>query len=401
MKFHIEKLDYEGRGISREKDKVIFIEGALPGEEVEASKIKEEKHFELYKATQILKPALKRRTPFCPFSKECGGCTFAMVSYENSLLYKKAIIEDLLKHNGLEHINIEIASSPKQTGYRNKISLKIHDNQIGYYKEGSHDFVPITNCQIALPAIQNLLEDFSLITIQEGSMTIRSNNNDELLLIIESQKEPKFKEELIQKHKIAGIIWNEKCLYNSPFFFERLDHLLYKVSAESFFQVNTDIAEQIAKDILPFFKKEDIVYDLYCGVGYFSLKLARIVKQVIGIEINPKAILNATYNASLNNLTNTSFHVGKVEEILPKLPYKPSKVLVDPPRSGLAKQVLDVLLTSSINQIIYISCNPKTLVRDLKKLTEKYEIKSLKLYDMFPFTKHVEVCASLELKNCQ
>ena len=400
MKCHIEKLDYEGRGISREKNKVVFIEGALPEEVVEAKKIKEEKHFDLYKATEILKPALQRQTPFCLFAKECGGCTFAMVSYRNSLIYKETILKDLLEHNGFNCPNLEIIPSPKQMGYRNKISLKIHHQQPGYYKENTHDFVPITNCLIALPSIQKLVQDFSLFNIEEGSITIRSNKNDELLLIIESQEEPKLKEELIQRHKIAGIIWNEKCLYNSPFFFERLDHLLYKVNAESFFQVNLDIAEKIAQDILMFFSKEDIVYDLYCGVGYFSLKLARFVKQVIGVEINPKAILNATYNASLNNLSNTSFHVGKVEEILPKLPYHPSKILIDPPRSGLAKQVIQTLLASSVPKIVYISCNPKTFVRDLKKLTEKYEIKSLKAYDMFPYTKHMEVCAVLELKDC-
>ena len=148
-----------------------------------------------------------------------------------------------------------------------------------------------------------------------------------------------------------------------------------------------------------YIEKEDIVYDLYCGVGFFSLQVLKKAKQVIGIELNQKAILNAIYNANLNNLTNTSFHVGKVEDVIAKIPINGNTVIIDPPRNGLHQKVIDMLNNNNFAKIIYISCNPKTLVRDLKKLEEKYEIKQIKAYDMFSYTKHLETVCLLKLRK--
>ena len=238
-----------------------------------------------------------------------------------------------------------------------------------------------------------------MLHIENGSITIRVNTNEELLLLIESLTEPKIEEKLVETHKIAGIIYNGKCVYNSPYFFKRLGHILYKVDGTSFFQVNTDISEKIKTDITSYFNKNDIVYDFYCGVGYFSLHLAHKTKQVIGIEANQKAILNAIYNASLNQIENTSFHAGKVEDLIDKIPVKANKAIVDPPRSGLHKKVRDVFLRRDFETIIYISCNPKTLMRDLKELTKKYKIEKLTAYDMFPYTKHIESVVILFRKS--
>ena len=152
----------------------------------------------------------------------------------------------------------------------------------------------------------------------------------------------------------------------------------------------------IVADILQYVRANDIFYDLYCGVGYFNLRLAKLCKQVIGIELNQKAIYNAIYNASLNDIDHVSFHVGKVEELIDKIPIKANKVVVDPPRSGLHKKVRDTLLAHDFDTILYISCNPKTLVRDLKELTQQYSIEKLTAYDMFPYTKHIETVTILK-----
>ena len=362
VKLKIEKMDYEGRGVSHVSEKVCFVKKALPGELVEAKLLQDEKRFSIYETTEVLTASPIRKTSLCPFSKECGGCALDIMSYEDS------------------------------------ISLKIENGQLCYYKEETHQFVPIKNCLLAKPAIQNLMKDFSLFHIKNGDMTIRANQNDELLLSINTKKKIEIEKELIEKHKIAGIVWNNKCVYNSLFFIEHINHLFYKVHANSFFQVNIDIAEKIALDIEKEFKKEDILYDLYCGVGYFSLKLAKITKQVLGIELNQNAILNANYNASLNKISNVSFHLGKVEDILEKIPLKANKVIVDPPRSGLHKNVRKVLKENKFEKIIYISCNPKTLARDLKDLMETYTLTSFKAYDMFPFTKHIECVCILSKK---
>ena len=204
---------------------------------------------------------------------------------------------------------------------------------------------------------------------------------------------------MIHKHKIVGIIWNDKCLYGAPFFLERTDNLIYKVHYNAFFQVNNDISYKIGEYIKPYFNKEDIVYDLYCGVGYFSLKLAKLVNKVYGIEVNPKAIIDAKYNADLNNLNNLSFHVGKVEDVIGKINGNANKIIVDPPRAGLNKNVIKTFLQEDYDTIIYISCNKLTLVRDLKLLEEKYIIDSIHLFDMFCYTSSVECLSVLRRKS--
>ena len=398
MNFKIQKLDYDGRGLSYNNKKVAFIRGALPEEEVEAKLVCSSKHFDEYQVTNIIHPSSKRKESFCPYSNSCGGCTFDKVSYKDSIHFKQEILKDLLKQNKLDIQEISIIPSPQELGYRNKMSLKVEQGRIGYYEEKTHTFLPIKTCLLARKEIQELLKDVSMLHMESGSLTIRVNTNGELLLLIESSKEPKIEEKLIKNHKIAGIIYNGKCVYNTPYFFERLGHILYKVDQTSFFQTNTDISEKIKTDISSYFGKSDIVYDFYCGVGYFSLYLARMTKQVIGIEVNQKAILNAIYNASLNQIENISFHVGKVEELIEKIPVKANKVIVDPPRSGLHKKVREVFLQHNFDTIIYISCNPKTLVRDLKDLTKKYRLEKLTGYDMFPYTKHVECVCVLHLR---
>lgn len=399
MKLYIEKLDYEGKGITHIDNKICFVPRTLPSETVEVTLKKEAKHFIIGEKREIITPSLKRKDSFCPYASKCGGCVFDFVTYEDSLIFKKEVVKELLTRNNIQIPTFEIEPSVPNLGYRNKISLKVLNGKFGFYQEESHQLVEIENCFLAKKSIHEFLENFSLLGVKEGNVTIRSNDNEELLIIIESEKCPKIKEALAIKHKIAGIIWNHKCIYNSPFFIEKRENLLYKVHADAFFQVNSCISEKIALDVLRFYEATDEVFDLYCGVGYFSLKLAQKVKKVIGIEVNQNAILDALYNANLNHLPNTSFHVGKVEEIIDEIPNNVTKVLVDPPRSGLYKTVIETILKKNFSLITYISCNPKTLVRDIGFLKEKYEISYFKAYDMFPYTKHVECVCVLKLKT--
>lgn len=398
MKCTIEKMSYDGNGITHINNKICFISHALTNEEVDISITKDEKKYSEAIVNKIIKPSTIRIPSYCPYAKECGGCSYDIVSYEDSIKLKKEAINDLLSHNGLPLLNDLIPSNPNLY-YRNKISLKIENHQYGYYQESSHTFIPITSCSLASSSINSLLKDFNDLNINNGSIVIRSNENDELLLEIETEDKPRIEKELVNKHKIAGIIWNHRCVYNNPYFIIDRNHILYKIYYDSFFQVNPYISEEISKQLLTNFNKKDKVFDLYCGVGFFSLKLAKIVSEVIGIEENPSAILNANYNASLNNIINISFHIGKVENIIDKIPTKVNKVVVDPPRSGLHEKVINTLLKNKYQTIIYISCNPMTLVRDLKKLLTIYNIESITGYDMFSYTKHVETVSILRIKE--
>ena len=397
VKTTILKLNYDGKGITRDGGIVTFIPGVLPGEEVEYKIIKKDKRFNIGKCTEIIKKSSNRIISKCPYFNECGGCVFQNVSYDHSLMYKKDIFLDLLKRNNIDIKELDIMGSSKPLGYRNKITLKVENGLFGYYEEESYTFVEIDKCLLAKDSINTLLADLKKFNILNGNVTIRSNYNDEILVIIESIDSPTLKEEIIFKHKIVGVIWNDKCLYGAPFFLERTDNLIYKVHYNAFFQVNSDISYKIGEYIKPYFNKEDIVYDLYCGVGYFSLKLARSVSKVYGIEVNPKAIIDAKYNADLNNLNNLSFHAGKVEDVIDKINGNANKVIVDPPRAGLNKNVIKTFLQEDYDTIIYISCNKLTLVRDLKLLEGKYIIDSICLFDMFCYTSSVECVCILRI----
>jgi len=399
MKLVIEKLDYEGQGVTHIDGKVCFVKRALPEEEVEAMVLQDKKHFTLMKTIQVFKKSERRVSSFCSYADICGGCTYDIISYEDSLLAKKKMVEELFEKANLNFSSCSIIPSKEILGYRNKISLKVSNGCIGYYEEETHQFVAIENCLLAKPSIQSFLKDIAFCSLSNGDITIRANYNDELLISINSDKEPLIDKRIVERHKIAGILWNGKCVYNNSFFFEKRDNLLYKVHAEAFFQINEDIPMEIWKMINKYFNFEDTVFDFYCGVGFFSLLLANVVKKVIGIEENPRAILDANYNAQLNMCNNVSFHVGKVEKVIEKIPYTANKVLVDPPRAGLHKNVVEKLLNNDFELICYVSCNPRTLCRDLQLLQQKYDIKELKLFDMFPYTKHVEVACCLSRKE--
>lgn len=398
MKQVIEKSSYNGSGITHINGVVTFVKKALPEEKVEIEVTKSLKTFKLAKVVNFINPSKIRQDSYCPYSQECGGCSYDFMRYENALIVKQNALNDLLTHHHLPRVN-EIVKSDKSLEYRNKISLKVVSKEFGYYESDSHLFVPIKDCFLASKTIREFLKDFALLNLDNGTLTIRVNYNDELLLIVETEEKPSILESIISKHKIAGIIWNNKCIYNSPYFIEKRKDLLYKVNYPAFFQVNSYIAEEISTEILKEFNDHDRVYDLYCGVGYFSLKIAQKVKEVVGIEENVAAVIDAHYNASLNNISNVTFHAGKVENLIHKISFSPDKVVVDPPRSGIDKRVIQELLNKEVNTIIYVSCNPLTLVRDIGLLSTKYAVIFIKAYDMFPYTYHVESVAVIKLKD--
>ena len=192
---------------------------------------------------------------------------------------------------------------------------------------------------------------------------------------------------------------NNKLVYGTNLLEEQRGNIRYRYSFHSFFQVNAYISEKIKEDVMNCVNPKDKVYDLYCGVGFFSLPLALKAKSVIGIEENKEAILMALENAQLNHIENVFFNVGKVETILPKVKHDVTLALVDPPRSGLKPIVIKTLIDAYIPKILYVSCNPLTLVRDLKEFTKYYEIESIKLYDMFSYSKHAECLTVLHRKK--
>ena len=398
MKVCIEKFDYEGRGLCHIDGKVTFVPKALNGEVVDISLEKCEKHYNVARLNEIIKKSPERIPSFCPYSSLCGGCAFSHLSYENSLKYKKEIISDLLKQNNISSSSLEIEPSRPVLGYRNKVSLKVQEGEFGYYEEQSHRFIPIRNCFLLSTFIESLLKDFSMFHFQNGELVIQTNSKGDMLLNIKTQDKISILEQLTKKHSIKGILLNNKLVYGTNILEEQRGNIYYRYSFHSFFQVNAYISEKIKKDVMTYVNPKDEVYDLYCGVGFFSLPLALKAKSVIGIEENKEAILMALENARLNHIENVSFNVGKVENILPKVKHNVTLSLVDPPRSGLKPIVIKTLIDANIPKILYVSCNPLTLVRDLKEFTKYYEIQSIKLYDMFSYSKHAEILCVMKRK---
>lgn len=396
MKIDIEKLDDFGRGIGYIDGKITFVPNTVPGDIVNINIIKEHKKYNEATIDNFIKYSEDRIKPPCPYFTKCGGCTLQNLSYENTINYKLNKIKNIFTKNRID-INPEIISNPNPYNYRNKISLKVVDTKVGFYLNNTHNIIEINECLIANPAINECINYIKNFNIINGNVIIRCNQNEEILIIIESQDNLTIDIELLKKKiKLVGIIINNKTFYGKNYLFERINNTLFKISYDSFFQVNPYIASELFQLISDNIKQYDKVLDLYCGVGTLSLNAASKALSVTGIEIVPNAILNAILNASLNDLSNVHFVLNDVSDAIAKIKLDFNKVIVDPPRAGLTKETIDILLKINPTSIIYVSCDPQTLVRDYKLLSDTYEIEKSYILDMFSYTYHVETVLILK-----
>lgn len=396
MKIDIEKLDDFGRGIGYIDGKITFVPNTVPGDIVNINIIKEHKKYNEATIDNFIKYSEDRIKPPCPYFTKCGGCTLQNLSYENTINYKLNKIKNIFTKNRID-ITPKIISNPNPYNYRNKISLKVVDTKIGFYLNNTHNIIEINECLIANPAINECINYIKNFNIINGNVIIRCNQNEEILIIIESQDNLTIDIELLKKKiKLVGIIINNKTFYGKNYLFERINNTLFKISYDSFFQVNPYIASELFQLISDNIKQYDKVLDLYCGVGTLSLNAASKALSVTGIEIVPNAILNALFNASLNDLSNVHFVLNDVSDAIAKIKLDFNKVIVDPPRAGLTKETIDILLKINPTSIIYVSCDPQTLVRDYKLLSDTYEIEKSYILDMFSYTYHVETVLILK-----
>ncbi len=396
----IDRLDYFGRGIGQIDNKIVFVKNALPSEIVDVQIISSKKSYSEGIVTKYHKLSPKRIKSICPYFSECGGCSFLNCSYETSLNFKKAKIEELLTKNKINYSKpLEIIENPEPLNYRNKISLKILNGKIGYYENNTHNLVPITTCLIANPSINEMLKNYHLLHIQNGELTIRTNSNHEILLIIKSPETPHIDyKSLKNKVKLVGIVYNGKPLYQDDFFYERIDNKLFKVSFDAFFQVNPYITTKLFKLLSDNINESSKVLDLYSGVGTLSIVASETASEVYSIEIVKNAVLNGILNAKLNKRSNIKFMLGDVSQLVKKLKLDFDTLIIDPPRKGLDKNTIEFIKLKKPQKIIYISCDVATLMRDLKLLEEIYFIDSYKLLDMFSYTYHIESMCILKLK---
>lgn len=395
----IEKLDHQGRGICYIEKKVTFVPHALPEEIVDIKIKKETKKYNIAELVKIKEHSEKRQIPFCPYYQACGGCSLQTLSYEDTLQYKKEKLENILNRNALQFPEIEMVANKSPKNYRNKITLKIKKKKIGFYQEETHDLIEVNACMIASTTINNCIKQLSKLNIENGSVTIRCNYNDEILIIINTEDKINFNESLFTNLKVVGVILNDQTIYGENFFYERIRNCLFKVSYDAFFQVNPFITKKLFELIENNVKKATNVLDLYAGVGTLGIIASQNAEHVYSIEIVKNAVLDNMLNRKLNKRANIEVFLGDAGKVLEKIKVNFDTIIIDPPRSGLSTSALKIIMSLDAEQVLYISCDPQTLARDLKKLTEKYDIQKLYALDMFSYTYHVECVCVLNYRK--
>lgn len=406
MSYKIERLDHQGRGITYINGKIAFVKDTLPGEEIELKIIKENSKLIEAEPTSFLKESQLRVNELCPYYKECGGCNLLHMPYEEQIKYKQSKIVDIMKKYA--DINSEVIKQivpcDRQFHYRNKVTLKVKE-KLGYFKEKTYELIPIEKCLLVNDKINEIIKILNgytdLSSIKE--VVIKSFTDKETMLIIYLQEDEINANLLnyLSKHVDNIIVYdnNKKIVkrIGKGNIIAKLKDKQFKIGANSFFQVNMDQTLKIYDKIAEYLSENEnsTVLDLYCGVGSIGLYSVSNYDKLIGVEIVPEAIENAKANAELNSMGNTKFLVGDTKTILMHSNYKADTIIVDPPRAGLDKSVIEDIKKINPSMLIYLSCDPITLARDLKLLSDLYDVEELIPYDMFPNTHHVETLVKL------
>jgi len=394
MKLVIESLDHQGRGIAKQNEKVYFVDNAIEGEEVEVNILKTKKNICECEVTKYYKLNENDRIkPICPYYKDCGGCDIMHIKNQNK--YKKDKLNNIMNKYVDKTLEIDEVVNLNNLNYRNKITLQVQNQKLGLYKKKSNQIVEIDNCYLAKESINDLIKIIKNEINLENVNQIVIKASTEIMVIFYTNKNININIDPL-KQKVHSIYINDKKIFGKDKIIEKMDDYQFLVSPESFFQVNNEVATAMYNYINSLIENVDVLFDLYCGTGTIGIFLNKKAKKIIGIEINKSAINDANQNKELNKVKNTQFFCTDAANITNKTNLKPDAIIIDPPRSGLDKKMIDDIKKLKPKQIIYVSCDPMTLARDLKKFNE-YEIKSIKGFDMFPNTYHVESVTLLEL----
>lgn len=412
MRCTVEGISYDGAGVARINGRAVFIPFAIPGETVDIDITSEKNRYSLGKLKKILEPSPDRVEPVCPHYYECGGCSYQHITYDSQLKFKRQVVADNLKRIGKVEVQVNDPMGMEYPWhYRNKVTWHIKNGRLGYYAENTNQLVTIEKCLLLTEKMEDvsrkLAEHLSKANSKRhGEAVIRQSSvNGEIMAVF---REIEVADEIVSllKQCCASIYINEhnrfELVWGKPFLQEQINDLSFRLSPGSFFQVNhTQMLKLIAKvlEYLDLRGNEDIL-DAYCGIGSISLPLAQKCASVTGIESLTAAVKDAEINASMNKLINCEFLAGPCEKLLPQMKKCFDAVVLDPPRSGCKKDVIAAITHPSPSRIVYVSCNPATLARDLGIFTEQgYQVKEVQPVDMFPWTRHVECCVLLYRKD--
>ncbi len=403
----LEQIAHGGESFGRHEGKIIFVPYTIPGERVRARVVKEKKNWARAALVEVLEPSADRVSPPCPHfgPGQCGGCQWQHIAYERQLSLKHDVVVDQLRRLG------HIADPPvKPTlavgepwGYRNHMRFTVaRDGRLGLLRAESHDVVPVDACMLLHPSLAEIYESLELAWEGLRSVSLRAGvNTGDRMVILETDTDEA--PEIAVDMPVSVVLHRPKKppfpLAGLPFIRERVGELTFRISSDSFFQVNTAGAEVLVNLVRDYLspKGHETVLDLYCGVGLFGFSVAQDVGLVVGIDASESAMEDAAYNAHDLGLENIALHEGPVEEVLHAL-WEPAEMAVlDPPRSGAGKEVFVQLHRLRVRKVVYVSCDPATLARDAVYLTEMgYRLREVQPVDMFPQTYHVETVSLWE-----
>lgn len=380
--------DEIGNGITRIDNFVVFVSYALKNEEVKIKITNINKRFARGKIVEIIKPSENRKCVNCKTFNECGGCSFLHVDFDFEKHKKINYI------NKLFNTNIKEILTNNEYNYRNKATFHIKDSNIGYYSENTNDLVIFDNCLLLddkINKIYNILKNMDLSLLDE--VVVRTTKSN-VMIIFKGEKNELDYSKIINNIKVDSIYLNNKLIYGNAYIIEELGNIKYSIYPNAFFQVNTENMKIMYDKVKEYAGSGHKLLDLYCGTGTIGIYLKDNFKEVTGIEVNRESILNANINKNLNNLKDINFICGDAS-IAKNDKY--DVIVVDPPRSGLSNKVINFLNKSDAKTIVYVSCNPKTLKRDVD-LLKNYTLEKLECINMFNKTKHCEVITALDRK---
>ncbi|NLN14318.1 MAG: 23S rRNA (uracil(1939)-C(5))-methyltransferase RlmD [Tissierellia bacterium] len=430
---------HEGNGVIKIDNFTFFTSEGLVGDRVKFRIDKLKKNYGNGTVTEIIQPSKDRVDLDFELTESKGGIPLIQYAYEKQLEWKKEKVrKDLEKIAGIRQVEIkDTLGMDFPYKYRNHVQIPVGEKDgkivIGFYKANSNEIIDMEKT-ILIPDIGNRviqiirqwMEDFNIRPYNRRSrkgflrhIGLRINKDDEIMVILVTGNKniPRIRE-LIERLKGANVVSlyeninklnssvtygrQYKKLYGKDTLIDYIGHYKFNISPNSFFQVNRTQTDKLYSKAIEYLdlKKDDIVYDLYCGIGTISLFVAERAKRVYGIEIVKEAIEDARKNAELNDIHNAEFIVGKTEEVFPKMTregIKANKLVLDPPRKGCEREALEAIVDLGPERVVYVSCNPSTMARDVKYLVEKgYRVVEVQPVDMFPHTVHVECVVEIQ-----
>ena len=431
----IEGYSSEGLGIARIDGQVVFVHGAVRGELCRVLVMKVLKNAAFGKVTELLEPSPERREPDCPYYGRCGGCDFRHLSYREELWAKRQRVQDALTRLGGSDVEVEeILGAADPLYYRNKSQYPVSAGKVGFYRARTHDVVDIEHCLIQKPqadaaaaALRDYMRDFAVPSYDEKTgrgllrhLYVRTNRRGEsLVCVLANGERLPHEEELVGRLRRAvpdcvGVVLGVntrrgntilgeryRTLWGADTLEDELCGLTFRLSVPSFYQVNRDQAEVLYRKAVEYagLTGGELVVDLYCGAGTITQVMAGGAGRVIGAEIVPEAIEDARENARRNGIENVEFFCGDAAQLAADFAgrgLRPDVICVDPPRKGLAPEAIAAAAQMAPQRVVYVSCDPGTLGRDVKRFAEYgYRVQRAAACDLFPRTRHIETVVLL------